>query len=230
MKNRRFTISLACLLIILSVVQFVIIWSVAMARYPGGNEWDHSAEGYSFWRNTFSDLGKTVTCAGRANPNLGGVFNLSLTAVMLGLAPLWLVLPRLFPTRRLLGRIVRVLGMLSILGMFGVGLVPGDHSTLHAAFIGMAAVPGLAAAITALAAMFLCPRCPKAYVWFTLAFLATALVHFGQYVNHFWLGGPWTPAAPAAQKVAVLFGLAWMLVTAGAVRQFHPVAKDEPGA
>jgi hypothetical protein len=63
--------------------------------------------------------------------------------------------------------------------------------------------------------MFLCPRCSRAFAWFTVATLLTAFVHFGQYVAHFWLGMAWTPAAPAAQKVAVLSVLTWMLVACG---------------
>ncbi len=220
MSNRRtLRTDLARGWVVSAVVQFVFIWVVSMWLYPGGNEWNPDAAGYSFWRNTFSDLGKAVAYDGRAIGASAVVFNVSLIVLMLSFGPLWWLLPNAFPTHRRTGCVVRCLGAISIVGMIGVGLTPSDrHLTLHAAAIGLAAVPGLGAYVLSCWAMLQDRTAPRSYVVYSLVFLALAMVHFAQYVGHFWLGRPWTPTCPAVQKIAVSAGWVWMLVTALLVR------------
>jgi len=206
---------LASIWILLSVGQFVVMAAVAMANYPGGHPFDLASEGYDFWHNTLCDLGETVTESGLINPGTAKWFNASMVIVMLSFVPLWLILPRTFPSRRKIGMIVRVAGMLSLAGMLGVGLTPADRYVfLHSFAIGCAAIPGIPALLLAVTGMFADRQCPRVYAIGSAVFLVIVGIHFTQYVQHFWLGYPWTPAAPICQKIAVTVGLVWMIATA----------------
>ncbi|MBN1555447.1 MAG: hypothetical protein JXA11_11935 [Phycisphaerae bacterium] len=214
----------ACGLVLLAVVQFVVIQGIAMARYPGGNEWNRRAKGYDFWRNTLSDLGKTKAYNGLANP-MSRASRGSATAFLLSLGLLWLVLPGLFPRRKRVGLLVRVLGMLSLGGMIGLGFTPADEYHVgHAVANGFAAVPGLAAYLLSWWAMLFSRECPRFLPITGAVFLIAAWIHFGQYVGHFWLGFAWTPAAPMMQRLAFLTGLVWVILTVGVV--FRRVGKN----
>lgn len=196
--------------------QFVFVQGLAMAYYPGGHDWDRRTPGYDFWRNTLSDLGKTVAVNGQPNP-LSRASRISTTVFLLtSMGTMWQVLPALFPDRQPLGRGVRVLGMLSLLGMIGLGLTPADrHPVGHAVANGMAAVPGLVAFLLACWGLSDSPRCPRVLFLLSLVFLSFGGVHFGQYVAHFWMGRAWLPSAPLMQRLAFLAGMAWMLLATG---------------
>jgi hypothetical protein len=223
-RTSKVLVRLACSLVLLAVGQFIVIQGIAMTRYPGGHDWDRQAKGYDFWHNTLSDLGKTAAYNGQPNP-MSRASRVSATALLLSIGLLWLVLPRLFPHRRRLGLFVRVLGMLSLGGIIGLGFTPADkYHVGHAVANGFAAVPGLAAYLLVCWGMVFSKntknaknskRCPRFLPITSLVFLVVAMVHFGQYVAHFWLGFAWTPAAPAVQRLAFLTGLAWITLAAG---------------
>ena len=46
----------------------VVLTAVAMFLYPGGTLFDRTSRGYSFFENSFSDLGSTVAWNGQSNP------------------------------------------------------------------------------------------------------------------------------------------------------------------
>jgi hypothetical protein len=220
-RTSNLLVRLACILVLLAVAQFIVIQGIAMTQYPGGHEWDKQAPGYSFWFNTLSDLGKTVAYNSRPNP-VSRLSRTSATALLLSIGLLWLVLPRLFPRRKRLGLLVRVFGMLSLGGMIGLGFTPTDkYHVGHAVANGFAAVPGLTAYLlgwwgTAFPKSETpSRRCPRFLPVAGVVFMIVALVHFGQYVAHFWLGFAWTPACPVVQRLAFLVGLVWLTLAAG---------------
>ena len=222
-------IRLACVLVLLAVAQFVVVQGIAIARYPGGHEWDKNAPGHSFWRNTLSDLGRTVTIAGQINP-MSIPSRVSTVLLLLSTGVVWMILPRLFPQRPRLGWLVRGLGLLSLGGMVALGFTPADQFPFaHAAANGTASVPGLTAYLFACWGMFRSRTCPYLLIVVSLIFLLLAIIHFGQYVAHFWLGYAWTPQAPAVQRLAFLAGLAWMvLVSVGIFRRAgRPFSSDK---
>ncbi|MBS3820281.1 MAG: hypothetical protein GVY16_07710 [Planctomycetes bacterium] len=225
--SRGRTVRLACALIVICVLQFILAAAASAALYPGGHPWNTDADGYSVSRNTLSDLGKDRGNNGEPATAAADVFNVSTALLTPGFAAMWLVLPRLMPTRPRTGRAVRMAGLISSTSIIAIALTPADRvPTLHTLAIGIGAVPGLLALATACAAMFVDPRASSRLAVATLAVLAVGMVHFGQYVRHFWLGGPWTPACPAVQKLAAISALAWMLAVAALAwprkRRTHP--------
>ena len=64
-----------------SMVIFIILNISAMLLYTGGNINDYNQEGYSFFRNFFSDLGRRYTLNGESNIISCLLFNASLSIV-----------------------------------------------------------------------------------------------------------------------------------------------------
>jgi hypothetical membrane protein len=75
-----------------AVLWFVVCTGAAMLFYPGGTRIDRSTVGYSFTRNAFSDLGRTVARNGEPNPASATLFMLGLTSGGLGLAAFFVAL------------------------------------------------------------------------------------------------------------------------------------------
>ena len=69
---------IASLVALVGICQFVLCAAVAIYLYPGGNPFDPEREGYAFWSNSLSDLGRDVSYTGVPNPVGSAVFNTSL--------------------------------------------------------------------------------------------------------------------------------------------------------
>jgi hypothetical protein len=204
----------ASLVILLDLAQFVVVWLVAMARYPGGNPWNLHAPGYSFWRNTLSDLTASVADDGRPNGTYRS-FMVSLGLLAPAMLIAWLHLPRLFARYRRLGRTVRILGWLSAAGLVWVATAPANlDPRAHVLAIGASSLPAAVGLALACAGLFLGRAVSRCYAWFTGGLLAVVWLQVVQYLYSFWLGGTWSPAMPAMEKVAALYVLAWLSASA----------------
>ncbi|MHA1475851.1 MAG: hypothetical protein ACTSQ5_11780, partial [Promethearchaeota archaeon] len=69
---------------ILGIFQFLILSSLAMVFYSGGNINDPNSLRYAFFLNKFSDLGMTVSYNGKSNWISFCLFNSAL--ILLGLS------------------------------------------------------------------------------------------------------------------------------------------------
>ncbi len=58
---------LSFMFLIIAIIQFVILSTIAMIFYTGGTKLDPNASNYSFWTNFFSDLGRTKSISGKSN-------------------------------------------------------------------------------------------------------------------------------------------------------------------
>ena len=56
------------LLALAGIILYLVLIVIAMFTYPGGTKDDISIVGYSFWGNTFSDLGRVTAWNGDPNP------------------------------------------------------------------------------------------------------------------------------------------------------------------
>jgi hypothetical protein len=199
-----------------------------MWAYPGGTDFAPAAGAYRFWTNTFSDLGRLAARDGADNTLSAGLYHWALGLLALSLLAAWWVLPTLIPRCRRLGVAIRAGGVLSVVGAFGVALTPADVlPTWHAVTIGLGAVPGLSTIVLFVVGCWRDAACPRWVALWSAAVLASAAVHFLQYARHYWLGGAWTPAAPAAQKVFVLITMGFLLAVSTRQLLRRPPAEAE---
>lgn len=91
---------------IIGAIQFIIIPIIAMFFYGGGTAWDPAAEGYTFWQNFFSDLGRTFAYNSVENAISSLLFNGSLGLFGVALVLLYSASFRLFSS--LLGYLITI--------------------------------------------------------------------------------------------------------------------------
>ncbi len=115
-------------------LQFLLLSTLAMAFYPGGTIKDRSSEGYSFFYNYFSDLGREGSWNGMSNDQSQSIYMPSLIAAGASLLLFFGVLPGQF--RELDAQpwawATAIAGVLAALGYIGIALTPTDQAyVLH---------------------------------------------------------------------------------------------------
>lgn len=129
----------------------VVLILIAMLVYPGGTGRDPTARGYSFFRNSLSDLGSTVAHSGESNHLGAGLFFASLGLLTIAIGRCLVALIRLYsraPVPRYLVRAAGIGGMFGCLALAGVAFTPHDKSPeLHGQFTLVAYLAFVIAAI-----------------------------------------------------------------------------------
>jgi hypothetical membrane protein len=105
-------------------IQFIIISLAAMPFYGGGTAWNHTADGYTFWQNFLSDLGRTVAYNSVENTVSSPLFNGSMVLFGVTLVLLYSSAFRLFSSS--LGYIITITGILSGIGMAIIASAPDN--------------------------------------------------------------------------------------------------------
>jgi len=206
------------LAILSGVFGFVALEIPAMCLYPGGTWWDATTRGHRFWENFLCDLEWRVAL--NHQPNLVGsrLAQAAMLLIVLAFVPFWLAIPRLFDRYTRIGKAVRVLGLASVGGTTAVTLMPSERfGALHGAAVIVAGLPGLSAAALAVVGLVLGEPRPQIAAALGGGMLAVALVDFVLYASHFLAHVEGTTLVPAAQKIALILLLAWMLVVAARV-------------
>jgi hypothetical protein len=119
----------AYLLEILSIVVFIVLILIAMFTYGGGTKFDSTITGYSFWGNTFSDLGRTISYSGNVNIISMVLFSIAYLGITFGFLPFYYVFPRVFKNGTIqmkCAKLGSIFGYISSIGFFGVVLTPAD--------------------------------------------------------------------------------------------------------
>jgi hypothetical membrane protein len=206
-------------------IQFLVLTTLAMLLYRGGNHLDPQYRGYSFVHNFFSDLGLTRTYLGESNLVPMILFVVALTGAGLGLLLFFTVFRSLF-TRTLLQRILTgagtAVGWIAGLCFVGVAWFPADRALQwHRDFVIWAFQAFPLAVLCFVLAMLLDPKYPRRYA---LAFALFLLVLGGYLVLIF--SGPamntsrGLVAQVVGQKVVVYASVVSVLVqTMGALKQ-----------
>jgi len=167
-RKRRFNQRQLLAWVVAGCIQFVILTLVAMLAYPGGTVADPTAQGYAFFRNFFSDLGRTVTPRGQPNSLSLVLFVVALTLAGLGLVLFSLVMPTLF-RRSSAARVLSLAGSLcgAVVGLsfVGVALAPADvFLPAHALFVQVAFLALFLAALAYAGAILLARDYPRRYL------------------------------------------------------------------
>jgi hypothetical protein len=197
------------------VVVFGVLELISMRLYPGGTWWDRSTQGARFWQNFICDLESDVSLNGHPNAAGARVAEIANWVIVVGLFAFWSIVPRLFPNLRRTGSAVRISGFASLAGIVAVGAMPSQRfGALHGVAVIVTGAPGLTAAFLAVAGLARAEARPRTAAVLGAAMLAFALVDFTLYTHTMLRGGPGPPLLPVAQKVALLFLLAWMSAVA----------------
>jgi hypothetical membrane protein len=147
--------------------QLVILTTMAMLVYPGGTIGDPTTRRYSFFRNFFSDLGRTVSVDGTPNTLSAILFFVALTWAGLALTLFFVVMPsflrRPWPAR-VLSLSGSLLGIVAGLSFVGVACCPANlFLPPHKIFVQVAFVAFFAAALGYTAAILLAEDYPRGY-------------------------------------------------------------------
>jgi hypothetical protein len=213
-------ISVGCLLL------FCLAMALAMQAYPGGSWLHPHAYGHSFFENFWCDLLREPAYNGAPNGRSVRLATLGFAAMAGALGPFWWEVARLLPARR--GAFVRGAGLVSAFGTAAVALLPSDR------------FPGAhgPAVLSAGGLGFVCGCLVSAWAlshfgqarWFaasSLVLVAAAGLNLVLYVYVAYLAGHDTVVLPAAQKVATLALLVW-LVSGLAAAEAPPPSAGRP--
>ena len=109
-----------------AMISFIFLNIAAMLLYAGGNMNDYNYEGYSFFRNFFSDLGRRYSFSGTSNIISCVLFNTSLSIVGLTFMILFYKAKSTFSNYRTLVLLATTFGVYSGFSYIGVGFTPAD--------------------------------------------------------------------------------------------------------
>jgi hypothetical membrane protein len=114
------------------VLQFLVCVPLAMSWYAGGSPFQEQSDGYEFFANFLSDLGRTVAWSGRENEASAMLFNGSLIVLAVTQVPFYLFFPLHAADKMIPLLCAAALGIISCCGLAGVGLTPYDlHLRSH---------------------------------------------------------------------------------------------------
>lgn len=197
---------------LISIVGFLILGTLAIQMYPGGNIFDRSVKGYHFWHNFVCDALDKRAWNGQANIWSSRLGLLGITWLALGaLLPCWLIIPYGLSTRKRWSHTIRTAGLLCIAGLFvmlGEAFVrmPLSHTTL----IALAGVPGFVATLLFLYVMFTEKGLPLYIPVLGVLALTASIINMVLYLRVQWWGKRLTPLLPTSQKYAMFFLLLWL--------------------
>lgn len=119
----------AYLIEIAGILLYIILITIGMFTYSGGTRYDSTLPGYSFWGNTFSDLGRTVAYNGNSNIISMILFSIAYFGISLTFLPFYYAFPNLFENEtveRKNATIGSIFGLLSSIFFIGVVATPAD--------------------------------------------------------------------------------------------------------
>ena len=187
-------------------IEFVIFSTIAMFFYGGGTSWNKSAEGYTFWHNVLSDLGRTVSYSGLPNNVSSPMFNLALSFFGICIIVIYLSMGKDFLRPYWLMLVILIGGIISGTGVVIIGFAPDDVlSDYHMLGVWMWALP-LFAVLLFFIINAVINRIYDKFFFLTCTLAAVLFIHIGQGVI-----GLWSPIVAATQKIVVYFNIIWYL-------------------
>ena len=208
-----------------SCVQFLLLTTVAMLVYRGGNHLDPRYSGYSFVHNFFSDLGLTRTYLGDSNLVPMILFVVALTGAGVGLVLFFSAFGSFFAGTRLQRLLVgagTVAGWIAGVCFVGVAWCPADRALQwHRAFVVWAFEAFPVAVLFFVLAMLLERKYPRRYALAFALFLAVlgaylVLIFRGPMMD----GSSGLVAQVVGQKIVVYASVLSVLLQAvGALKQ-----------
>ena len=159
---------------IASTLLFFVLTIYCMSIYPGGIVTDHHTEGYSFFKNYFSDLGRTHNFLGQSNFTSMVVFIFLVNLIGLATVLYYISTPYFFSNSIFCKRLSMVgsfMGFIAGIGYMGIGFTPADIlMPLHLICVKIAFHSFFITVILYSTAIFKNPIYPNLYAYVYLAF------------------------------------------------------------
>ena len=177
-----------------------------MFFYGGGTSWNKSAEGYTFWHNVLSDLGRTVSYSGLPNNVSSPMFNLALSFFGICIIVIYLSMGKDFLRPYWLMLAILIGGIISGTGVVIIGFAPDDVlPDYHMLGVWMWALP-LFAVFLLFIINAVINRIYDNFFFITCTLTAVLFIHIGQGIT-----GLWSPIVAATQKIVVYLNIIWYL-------------------
>ena len=203
MKNWRRT---GAIIGSIGCTEFVLFSTIAMFFYGGGTSWDKSAEGYTFWHNVLSDLGRTISYSGVPNTVSSPMFNVALSFFGICIIVIYLSMGKQFLRPYWLMFTIIIGGIISGTGIIIIGLAPDDIlSNYHMLGVWMWALP-LFAVLLLFIINAVINRIYDILLFITFILAIALFIHISQGVT-----GMWAPIVAATQKIVVYLNITWYL-------------------
>ena len=117
------------ILAFVGIVSYVLLIAIAMLTYPGGIKDNTSIVGYTFWGNTFSDLGRVIAWNGDPNPISMMLFSFAYGINAITMILFYLVFMHKFDDENLPVKTSKMgswFGIISSLAVIGIIFTPAD--------------------------------------------------------------------------------------------------------
>jgi hypothetical protein len=208
--------------IVISIL-FFLLTILAMFLYPGGTMTDTHSQGYSFFLNFFSDLGRITALSGKSNLVSRILFTSALSIGAGSVALFFMAFTRFFSGSSItvwLSRLGAICGLITGICLVGVAFVPMDLSSqVHNLFLDVALLAFLCAFLLVFLAVLLKPNVPRRVVWVFSAF-AILLTGYSLLLLYLLFFGPvpgtqlWEMIQATGQKVIVYASILTALIQA----------------
>ena len=159
---------------IFGAIQFLVLTSYAMSIYSGGTIHNHELEGYSFWTNYFSDLGRTHTFNGTPNWDCHYLFKTTITVAGICIMLFFSTLISFFqkPFTKFLGGFATFFGVIAGACYIGLAWTPYNvHFYEHRYFVQAGFIAFLLMSMFYAAAIFQDEKYPNRYGWAFIIFM-----------------------------------------------------------
>jgi len=111
----------------IGVTQYILLCSIAMIFYPGGNVINPNTPGYTFLLNQMSDLGRTESLSGEKNHISMILFMIAIIFVNIGFSPFYLAMASFFSKKRVFCYLAAISELLSAIFGISIAFFPVDQ-------------------------------------------------------------------------------------------------------
>jgi len=171
----------ASLFIIFGPAQYIILTALAMLFYAGGTLVNPFSQGYYFWGNFFSDLGRVIALSGAPNNISFVIFTITALILSFSFIPFAFAITSFFKSDKkmyLIARVGSLFCLSSIIFLIGTILTPWDiFAKTHLIFANLFNVTGVLGIIFFTIAVLYSKDYPNLYAFVYIALLIVGITY-----------------------------------------------------
>ncbi|MFX0048256.1 MAG: hypothetical protein ACFE8G_08800 [Candidatus Hermodarchaeota archaeon] len=171
----------ASLLIIFGPAQYIVLTAIAMVFYAGGTMIDPLSQGYYFWGNFFSDLGRVIALSGAPNIVSFTIFTITALTLSFSFIPFVFVISSYFKSDKrqyIIARIGSLISLISSVFLVATILTPWDiFDRTHLMFANLFNITGILGIVFFTIAVLYNKDYPNLYGFVYIALLTVAVIY-----------------------------------------------------